>query len=371
MANIYEGALFNITVDDRNSPFRPSLQRGATGNFLNISLQADGNFGLDIGGALASVPQLAQIKAIIEGILGVFGLSQAAPEPPSQFKTVTLDPAVSLATLFGASQGIAFIVQVLKGKVNQIKNYVNSAVTSIQNLFKCLLKNPLLAASIIAKLIRQGWIKIPPGVRDALELVRDQLNKLFGLNIVIFNPLAEFLKKLKEWLKFKWPPPILLPFIPFIPGCSPGFYSGRPPASFIDRPEIVPEVENQFINRPGGFTSRVNINVETIPLNFGPGRNPDLSLTDEQVRNITGIDPYDPFTAGLNSSVLNENLDSTNYPLSTGANNSATRQVQDRLISAGNKVTNDITALSKDISRAGFIPRPSPLDDLLCRPGKG
>jgi hypothetical protein len=369
MPNRYEGRFFAISLDPRNAPFDIALQRSPTGNFVNFSLQADGNFGISINGSLAAIPQLSQVAAIIQGILGVFGLSQAAPEPPAQLKTITLDPGVTLATLFGASQGIAFLVQVLRGKVQQVKNYINSAVTSIKNLFDCLLKNPLLAATLIAKLIRQGWIKLPPVVREALEQLRDVINKTIGLNIIIYNPIADFLKKLREWLQFKWPPPILLPFIPFIPGCSPAFYSGRPPSFLLDRREITAEVEPQFITRPGGFTSRVTFDVPEIPLEIGPGRNPDLSLTDEQVQNLLGsYDPYNLNLAGILPVDLNEDLQrSTNFPLSPGGNSSV-RQVQDRLISASNSLVNNITALNKDVSRAGLAPRSSPLDDLLCKP---
>jgi len=368
MANIYEGRFLKVGVDSRNAPFNIALQRSPTGNFINFSLQADGNFGININGSLAAVPQLAQVAAIIQGILGVFGLSQSPPEPTPQLKTITLDPGVSLATLFGASQGIAFIVQVLRGKIQQIRNYVDSAVTSIKNLFDCILKNPLLAASLIAKLIRQGWIKLHPAIREALEQIRDVINKTIGLNIVIYNPIADFLKKLREWLQYKWPPPILLPFIPFIPGCSPAFYSGRPPAFLLDREPITPEIEPQTITRPGGFTSRINLTVPEIPLEFGPGRNPDLSLTDEQVENLLGsYDPYNLNVSGILPVELNEDLERINYPISSG-NNSSVRQVQDRLISASNSIVNDITVLNKDVSRAGFVPRSSPLDDLLCKP---
>jgi hypothetical protein len=368
MSNIYAGKFLTVGVDARNTPFDIALQRSATGNFVNFSLQADGNFGININGSLAAIPQLAQVAAIIQGILGVFGLSQAGPEPPAQLKTVTIDAGVSLATLFGASQGIAFIVQVLRGKIQQIKNYVNSAVTSIKNLFDCILKNPLLAASLIAKLIRQGWITMHPAIKTALENIRDVINKTIGLNIIINNPLIDFLKKLREWLQFKWPPPILLPFIPFIPGCSPAFYSGRPPAFLLDREPIRAEVEPQIITRPGGFTSRINLNVPQIPIEFGPGRNPDLSLTDEQVENLLGsYDPYNLNLAGALPVELNENLERLNTPFISG-NNSSVRQVQDRLISASNSIVNDITSLNKDVSRSGFVPRSSPLDDLLCKP---
>lgn len=368
MSNPYEGRFLSISLDQRNRPFDLALQRSATGSFVNFSLQADGNFGININGSLAAIPQLSQVAAIIQGILGVFGLGMAPAEPASQPKTITIDPGVSLATLFGATQGIAFIVQVLRGKIQQIQNYVNSAVTSIKNLFDCVLKNPLLAASLIAKLIRQGWIKLHPAIREALEQIRDVINKTIGLNLVIYNPIADFLKKLREWLQFKWPPPILLPFIPFIPGCSPAFYSGRPPSFLLDRQPIEAQVEPQFINRPGGFTSRINLTVPTIPVEFGPGRNPDLSLTDEQVQNLLGsYDPYDLNVSGTLPVELNENLLKSNYPTSSGSNSSV-RQVQDRLISASNSIVNDITVLNKDVSRAGFVPRSSPLDDLLCKP---
>jgi hypothetical protein len=367
MANIYEGRFFVTVTDARNKPFDLSLQRSGTGSFVNFSLQADGNFGININGSLAAVPQLAQVAAIIQGILGVFGLTQAVPEPPAQLKTVTIDPGISLATLFGASQGIAFLVQVLRGKIEQVRNYVNSAVTSIKNLFDCILKNPLLAASLIAKLIRQGWIKLHPSIQTALETVRDTINKTLGLNLVIFNPLKDYIEQIKKWLRFKFPPPILLPFIPFIPGCSPGFYSGRPPSFLLDRGPIESQVEPQIITRPGGFTSRINLSVPEIPVTFGPGRPPDLSLTDEQLQNLLGsYDPYDLTTSGSLPVELNENLLRTNTQ--AFATNSSNRQVQDRLISASNSLVGDITSLNKDVSRSGFVPRSSPLDDLLCKP---
>lgn len=359
----------SIRLDDRAPYFNKSLQRSPTGNFINFSIQADGNFGININGSLAMVPQLAQVAAIIQGLLGIFGLGQAPAEPPTQAKTVTIDPGVTLATLFGASQGVAFLVQILKGKVNQVKNYVKSAVTSIENLVKCLFKNPLLAMALLAKLIRQGWITMPTPVKEALEAARDLINKTIGLNLIIYNPFAEYLKKLKEWLQFKFPPPILLPFIPFIPGCSPGFYSGTPPLYFNDITPIEVDVDPQVITTPNGFTSKINIKVPTIAVDFGPGRKPDLALTDEQVANLLGsYNPYDPYLSGIAPNLLDGNLNSF-FPLSTGSN-SVTRQVQDKLIGASNTVSNSISALSKDISRSNFIPRPSPLDDLLCAPGE-
>lgn len=364
------GNWFAWKVDERAPMYTLSQQRSYTGKFLNFSLNADGNFGISVNGSLAMVPQLAQVAAIIQGILGAFGLTMTAPEPPDQLKTITIDPGVTLATLFGASQGLNFLVQLLKGKIQAIQNYVSSAVTSIQNLIKCVLKNPLLAAQLLAKIIRQGWITIPPGLRDALIAARDFINKTIGLNLIIYNPLADWIKKLVEWLKFKFPPPILLPFIPYIPGCSPAFYSGRPPLTLLDKDPITNSVEPQLILSPGGFTSQVNLNVPVVPLTFGPGTSPDLALTDEQVANLLGsYDPYNLYTSGTIGTVFDTSLNNSNFPTSTGSN-SSTRQVQDKLISASNKVTNDIAVLRKDISRAGYIPRPSPLDDLLCKPGE-
>jgi hypothetical protein len=364
------GNWFAWKVDSRAPMYTMSQQRSYTGRFLNFSLNADGNFGISVNGSLAMVPQLAQVAAIIQGILGAFGLTMTAPEPPDQLKTITIDPGVTLATLFGASQGLNFLVQLLKGKIQAIQNYVTSAITSIQNLIKCVLKNPLLAAQLLAKIIRQGWVTIPPGFREALIAARDLINKTIGLNLLIFNPLADWIKKLVEWLKFKFPPPILLPFIPFIPGCSPAFYSGRPPLTLLDKDPITNSVEPQRILSPGGFTSQVNLNVPVVPLTFGPGASPDLALTDEQVANLIGsYDPYNLYTSGTIGTVFDTSLNNSNFPTSTGSN-SSTRQVQDKLISASNKVTNDIAVLRKDISRVGFIPRPSPLDDLLCKPGE-
>lgn len=359
---------FEITTDTRAPMYNVNLQRGPVGNFINFSLQADGTFGISISGSLSAIPQLAQVSAIIQGILGVFGLSNSPPEPSAQPKTTTIPPGVTLATLFGASQGIAFLIQVLKGKVEQVKNYINSAVQSIENLIKCLFKNPLLAAALLAKLIRQGWITMPESVKLVLKKAQELINATIGLNLIMNNPLTQFLAKLKEWLQFKFPPAILLPFIPYIPGCSPGFYSGLPPPSFIDRPTLS-GVTPQEITRPGGFTSKLNLVVPTIPIDFGPGAKPDLALTDQQVSNLLGgYDPYNLYLSGVQPTILNNNLQS-NYPLSTGVN-SNTRQIQDKLITASNSVVNNISVLSKDISRAGFIPRPSPLDDLLCAPGE-
>ena len=373
MSNIYAGKFLSIGTDNRSIPYNIALQRNTVGNFINFSINADGNFGLNINGSLAAIPQLAQVSAIITGILGIFGLNQTAPEPPAQFKTVTIDPGVTLGTLFGAAAGVNFLVQVLKGKIQQVKNYINAAVTSITNLFKCLLENPLIAASIIAKLIRQGWIKMPPAMKEALEKLRDLINKNLGLNIIIFNPLADYLKKLREWLQYKFPPPILLPFIPFIPGCTPGFYSGRPPLVYLERDPVVAQIEPSVITSPGGFTSRINVEVPVIAVDFGPGERPNLALTDQQVENLLGsYNPYDLYTSGIIPTELNENLINTNYPTQPSSTNSSTRQVQDRLISAGNSLSATVTALNnKDISRAGYIPRSSPLDDLLCKPNIG
>lgn len=368
MSNIYAGNYLKIGIDQRTVPYNLSLQGTGTGNFINLSINADGNFGLNINGSLSAIPQLAQVSAIISGILAVFGLSQTEAEPPAQFKTVTLDPGVTLGTLFGAAVGVNFLVQVLKGKIEQIKNYINSAVTSIENLFECLTKNPLIAAAIIAKMIRKGWIVMPEPVKVALEKIRDAINKTIGLNIIINNPLAEYLRKLREFLQYKFPPPILLPFIPFIPGCTPAFYSGRPPLVFLNKQPIVAEVEPRVITTPGGFTSKINVEVPVIPVDFGPGESPNLELSDQQVENLLGsYNPYDLYTSGIIPTELNENLINSNYPIQPAATNSAVRQVQDRLISAGNSLSSTVTALNnKDVSRVGYIPRSSPLDDLLC-----
>lgn len=361
---------FRVEPDPTGGMFAKSLQGGSTGRYINFSLQSDGTFGINISGSLAAFPQLSQVSAIIQGILGIFGLSQANPEPYPQPKFVTLDAGVSLATLFGASQGINILVQVLKGKINAIKNYVSSAVSSIQNLFKCLLKNPLLAASLIAKLIRQGWISLPAPVKEALEFVRDQINKVYGLNILINNPLTQYLAKLREWLQYKFPPPILLPYIPYIPGCTNEFYSGRPPAAFVDRETITPQLQPQTITVPGGFYSQISLEVPTINIPFGPGENPNLALSDAQVANLlNSYNPYDLYTAGIAQVELDSNLNVSNFP-TVSPTNSSVRQVQDKLISASNSVVNNITSLNKDISRAGLIPRTNPLDDLLCAPGE-
>lgn len=361
---------FSIEPDPSGGKFSKSLGGGQPGNFINFSLQSDGTFGINLSGSLAAIPQFAQVSAIIQGILGIFGLSVEAPEPKPQLKYVTLDAGVSLATLFGASQGINILVQVLKGKINAIKNYVTGAVASIQNLFKCLLKNPLLAASLIAKMIRQGWISLPEPVKAALEQVRDAINKVYGLNILINNPITQFLAKLREWLQYKFPPPILLPYIPYIPGCTDEFYSGRPPAAFIGLDPIQAQVTPQTITVPGGFYSQISLDVPTINIPFGPGENPNLALSDDQVSNLlNSYNPYDLYTAGIATTELDQNLNIVNYPKISPAN-SGVRQVQDKLISASNSVVNNITALNKDISRSGFIPRSNPLDDLLCAPGE-
>jgi len=361
---------FVIEKDPTGGMYAKSLQGGTPGRFINFSLQADGTLGINISGSLSAIPQLAQVSAIIQGILAIFGLSQSAPEPTPQPKYVTIDAGVSLATLFGASQGINFLLQVLKGKINAIKNYITSAVSSIQNLFACFLKNPLLAASLIAKMIRQGWISLPTPVKAALEQVRDAINKVVGLNILINNPLTQYLAKLREWLQYKFPPPILLPYIPYIPGCTDSFYSGRPPAAFIGKDPINAQVPPQTITVPGGFYSQIELDVPLINIPFGPGPAPSLALSDDQVAKLlNGYNPYDLYTAGVSQVELNENLIVSNFP-TVSATNSSVRQVQDKLISASNKVVNDITVLSKDISRSGLIPKTNPLDDLLCRPGE-
>jgi hypothetical protein len=361
---------FRIEKDTTGGLYAKSLQGGTPGRFINFSLQADGTFGINISGSLSAIPQFAQVSAIIQGILGIFGLSNSPADPTPQPKYITIDAGVSLATLFGASQGINFLLQVLRGKINAIKNYVKSAVSSIENLFKCFLKNPLLAASLIAKLIRQGWISLPQPVKVALERIRDLINKTIGLNILINNPLTQFLAKLREYLQYKFPPPILLPYIPFIPGCTDGFYSGRPPAAFIGNDPINADVDPQTITVPGGFFSQIDLQVPTISIPFGPGTTPNLALTDDQISNLLGTyNPYDLYTSGVASVELDQDLNTTNFP-TVAQTNSSVRQVQDKLISASSKVVNDITVLSKDISRAGLIPKTSPLDDLLCKPGE-
>ena len=358
--------LWEWRYDDRVSTFVTATQRTNVGNFINFSLQGD-QFGISIGGTLSSIPQLAQVSAIIQGVLGIFGLGQTAPEPPVQLKTITVDAGVTLATLFGASQGINFLVQVLRGKIEEIKNYVQSAITSIQNLIECVLKNPLLAAALLAKIIRQGWLTMPVGLREVLEKARDIINGTIGLNILVYNPLAKLIAFIKKLLSYKFPPPFLLPFIPYIPGCSPAFYSGRPPTTLRD---TTPIVTPQTITVGGGFTSQINTPA-VIPLDIGPGANPNLTLTPLELANLGAeYNPFDLYTSGTIGSTLNQDLNITNYPLRPTTTNSATRQVQDQLLSARTKVVNDITVLNKDISRAGFIPRPNPLDELLCKPGE-
>jgi len=190
------------------------------------------------------------------------------------------------------------------------------------------------------------------------------------LNILINNPLTQFLAKLREYLQYKFPPPILLPYIPFIPGCTDGFYSGRPPAAFIGNDPINADVDPQTITVPGGFFSQIDLQVPTISIPFGPGTTPNLALTDDQISNLLGTyNPYDLYTSGVASVELDQDLNTTNFP-TVAQTNSSVRQVQDKLISASSKVVNDITVLSKDISRAGLIPKTSPLDDLLCKPGE-
>ncbi len=362
--------LWGTEADPRASVFLVSPQRGVTGNFINFSLQGD-QFGISIGGTLSSIPQLAQVSAIIQGILGIFGLGDTPPEPPAQFKTVTVDAGVTLATLFGASAGISFLVQLLRNKIEAVKNYITTAVTSIKNLFECVLKNPLLAAALLAKILRQGWIHLPPAMREFLEKARDVINGTIGLNFLVYNPIAKIIQFIKDLLNYKFPPPFLLPFIPYIPGCSPAFYSGRPPASLFNT--VAPDiVDPQTPTRPGAFTSQALLTATpVIPLQIGPADNPDLGVTDLDLENLNNsYDPYDFYTAGILGKELDSDLNVTNYTARPGTTNSVTRQVQDQLISASNKVVNDITTLNKDISRAGYIPKANPLDELLCAPGE-
>jgi hypothetical protein len=171
-------------------------------------------------------------------------------------------------------------------------------------------------------------------------------------------------------LQYKFPPPILLPYIPYIPGCTNAFYSGRPPAEFIGKDPITADVAPQTITVPGGFYSKISLVVPTINIPYGPGQSPDLALSDQQVSNLlNSYNPYDLYTAGIAQVQLDSNLNVSNFP-KVSPTNSGVRQVQDKLISASNSVVNNITALNKDISRSGYIPRSNPLDDLLCAPGE-
>jgi len=359
-------ALWEWRPDDRVTPLVSVIPRTNVGNFINFSLQGD-QFGVSIGGTLSSVPQLAQVSAIITAVLGIFGLGSTPPEPPSHPRVITVDAGVTLGTLFGAAAGINFLVQLLRGKIEQIKNYVTSAVTSIKNLIECVLKNPLLAAQLLAKIIRQGWLQMPVAMREFLEKTRDVINGTIFLNILVYNPIAKIIEAIKKFLSFKFPPAFLLPYIPFIPGCSPAFYSGRPPSGNSYDTALTPQSNVNV----GGFTSQVNMEINTIPLEIGPGENPYLGLTPLQMENLSNdYNPYDLYLSGTVGKTLNSDLTVDNYPLRPNATNSATRQVQDQLLSARTKVVNDITVLSKDISRAGFIPRPNPLDELLCKPGE-
>lgn len=354
--------IFEISLDPRDVHFTPTKQYSNTGQFINFSLQGD-QFGVSISGSLAAIPAFAQAKAIVEAIMAIFGLGSDSPLPPIQLKTITVDPGITLATLFGASQGISYLVQLLKGKIDQVKSQIETAITSITNLIKCALKNPLVAASLLARIIRQGWISIPPALREAVQKIRDVLNATIGLNLIVYNPFVEIIEFIKKALNYKFPPPFFLPFIPYVPGCGGNFYSGRPSLVTNTATFVTPQV----VTLPGAFTSQVRVTAVTVPSDIGPGKAPNLTIDQLTIDKLNEqYSPFNLYTSGTIGKGLNENLDVTNYPARPNAVNSATRQVQDQLINASQKVTNDITQLNKDISRAGYVPRSNPLDELVC-----
>ena len=352
-----------FSLDQRTAYWQPATQSANVGKFINFSFTADG-FSVGIGGALQSIPQVAQVTAIIQGILGILGLfTNSANEPLPMPKVVTADAGISIGALIGATNGLQALINLLKGTVAAWKGAIQRAITSIQNLFKCLLKNPLLAIAIIARILKQAGVSLPPGLIAAIQAVRELLTKILSFTIDIALPL-DILNWLKKLLSFKIPPFLLLPFIPDIPGCSSAFYSGRPPVAASYGTLLDPQQNTGT----GGFSTTVystNIKPQyTVITNVGEA--PTLALTTK----LVNLSSYSPSDSGFFApQSLNANLIAQSAGV-LSPTNSVIRQTQDQLISSGNTFVNTVTAMSKDVSRIGITSRTSPLDDLLCAPNQ-
>lgn len=348
---------FKVSADPREARYVRGLQRSVDGKFINASFTADG-FSLALNGlSLSQIPELAKISAIITGILGIFGLFESAAEEPFVMpKLVTSGPGITLAALIGAKNGLNILMSILKAQVNAFKAQIARALQSIENIFKCVLKNPLLALQLLAKIMRKGWLTLPIPIRLALETIRDLINRTFSITLIADLPMAKFILEL---LSLKVPPFVLLPFIPVIPGCGGGFYSGRPPVATDYNYTVDPQPVTGVGNLNGlSFAGASNL---YIPVTVAGQTRLDLAV---QGADTSGYNPNNPeLFSGVQ---FNDNLQVTNKTLAPTPTNSNVRQAQDRLLTS--RLTNDIAALNKDISRGGFIPRQNPLDDLLCQP---
>jgi hypothetical protein len=355
----------SFRADRGTLPFIPGQQNALKGNFINFSFTADG-FAIGLNGSLQMIPEVAKITAIITGILGIFGLlsGQSAGDPIPLPKVITADAGISIGSLIGATNGIQALINLLQGTVNAWKGAIQRAITSIQNLFKCLLKNPLLAFAILAKILRQLGLTMPPGLLAVLQALKELLTKAFTFVIDIALP-ADILAFIKKLLSFKIPPFLLLPFIPEIPGCSPAFYSGRPPVTASYGTIVTPQPNNGL----GITSSAVSTQIQTgYTVLTGVGSAPTLATT-KTVLTLSGYAATDP--SFFQPQTLDQStLAPSNLTTSLAPANSQIRQAQDALISSGNTFTTTVAVMQKDVSRVGILPRTSPLDDLLCAPNQ-
>jgi hypothetical protein len=353
-----------FVLDQRTAYWQPSFQTANQGRFLNFSFTADG-FSVGIAGSLQMIPEVAKITSIITGILGILGLftGNSANEPLPLPKVITADPGITLGSLLGATNGLQTLINVLKGTIDAWKGAIQRAITSIKNLFKCLLKNPLLALSILARIFRQLGVTLPPEMIAAMQVIREALNKIFSFTIDIALPL-DVLDFIKRLLSFKIPPFLLLPFIPDIPGCSPAFYTGRPPVSTSYGTILSPQIDIGT----GITSSRISTNITTqYSILTEVGQGPTLATT----KNLVVLSGYSPTDSNFYKlQTVNGNLQTTNLDNFLSPANSQIRQVQDNLISSGNNFSNTVSSMEKDVSRIGIVPRTSPLDDLLCAPNQ-
>jgi hypothetical protein len=245
--------IFQFSADPREAGYRPGAQNLMQGKFINFSFNANDQLSFSASFSLSAIPELAKISAIISGILGIFGLLEGSAGAPIEMpKLVTAPGGLTLAALIGARNGIELLKNILQGQIKAIVAEVQRAIQSIKNLFACALKDPLLVLTLLSRILGRGWITFPPQLKLALQAIRDLISTTFTLTLIADIPMID---QLLAFLKMRIPPFLLLPFLPYIPGCGGGFYSGRPPQS----PSYAISVDPQPSTGLGQFVGELNV----------------------------------------------------------------------------------------------------------------